>query len=138
MLNTEKEACWILDEAAATLSLAYNLVEKRKIKEIILTLQNELLALQDEIKSGVHSFDPATLDALVTRFDVDTNSVKSSGKLPAKLGTAALHLAQAKVRHAAAKVGLSNPWGINKLAFDNLNKLAGVLYALAGDEEGAT
>jgi cob(I)alamin adenosyltransferase len=135
MLDTEKEASSILDEAAATLSLAYNLVKKGKVKEIIPALQKELLALRNEINTSAHAFDPAGVNALVTQVDMHADSLKSPIRLATTLGSATLDLACAKIRHATFKVSLANPWGMNKLAFDNLNKLADVLCALARDEE---
>lgn len=132
MLDTEKEACLILDEATAILSLAYNLAGKEKVKQTIPVVQNELLALKNEINTRDHSFDPARVSALVADIGADS---KPAPKLAINQGSAALDLAAARVRHAAGKVGLINPWGMNQLAFDNLNKLADVLYELARGEE---
>jgi len=132
MLDTEKEACLILDEAVATLSLASNLVKKGKVKQTIPVVQNEILILKNEINTRDHSFDPMKVSALIADIGADS---KPAPKLATNQGSAALDLAAARVRHAAGKVGLINPWGVNQLAFDNLNKLADVLYELARGEE---
>ena len=136
MQDTEKEACLILEEAAATLSLAYNLVKKEKVKQMIPAVQNELLALRNEINTNAHCFDPVTVSELVTKIDIKRDSPQPFTRLAANLGSAALELAYANVRHAAGKIiQSSHPWALNKIAFDSLNKLANVLYALARDEE---
>ena len=134
MLDTEKEACLMLDEATATLSLAYNLVKKEKVKQVVPAVQNELVALRDIISASASSFDPIRVNALVTE-NVKADSPKHPTKLTLNLGSAALDLACAKVRHAIVKAGSLNPWGIVTVAMDNLNKLADVLNALARDEE---
>jgi len=135
MLDTEKEACLILDEASATLSLAYYLVKRERVKRVVPAVQNELISLRDVIGSiRTYSFDPTKVDALVTE-NVGAGSSQPSTKLSLNLGSAALDLACAKVNHAVVKLGLRNPWGMDTIAPDNLNKLTGVLYALAREED---
>ena len=136
MQDTEKEACLILEEAAATLSLAHNLVKKEKVKQMIPAVQNELIALRDVINTNTPCFDPVRVSELLSKIDIRTDSPQPLTRLAANVGSAALDLACANVRHAAGKIHLSHPWSVKKeFAFDSLNKLADVLYALARDEE---
>lgn len=134
MQDTEKEACLILEEAAAALSLAYNLVKKEKVKQMIPAVQNELSALRNEINTNAHGFDPVRVSELVSKIDIKRDGPQPLTRLAANPGSAALQLACANVRHAAGKIHSSHPWALNEIAFDSLNKLADVLYALARDE----
>lgn len=134
MRDTEKEACLILEEAAAALSLAYNLVKKEKVKQMIPAVQNELSALRNEINTNAHGFDPVRVSELVSKIDIKRDSRQPFTRLAPNPGSAALQLACANVRHAVGKLDSSHPWVLKEIAFDSLNKLAGVLYALARDE----
>lgn len=138
MLDTEKEACLILGEVAATLSLAYNLVKKERSKQLLPTLQNELLAVRSEIETSAHEFDLARLSSLMAESNIGTENSKSATKLASNVGSAALRLACAFVRHASLKVGSANPWGVNKLALDGLIQLGDMLSALAAYEESSS
>ncbi len=96
MQDTEKEACLILEEAAATLSLAHNLVKKEKVKQMIPAVQNELIALRDVINTNTPCFDPVRVSELLSKIDIRTDSPQPLTRLAANVGSAALDLACVK------------------------------------------
>lgn len=133
MVTREKEADLILEEATAAVSLAYNLVHKQKVKQIIEAVHNELLLVRDEIITSAYSLDPMRVNRLVS--EIKPPSGCPCIKLATTVGSAALDLACSRVRYAALQIGSHSSWCINQFALDGLNKLADVLYALARDEE---
>ncbi len=134
MLNHEKEACSILDVAAAALSLAYNMISTNRVKHMIPKLYNEMVALRNEIDTHSGGYEAARLKAIMDKITIYKENSSSTQKLATNRGSAALDLACAYVKHAALLVS-SDPQGANKLTLDYLGWLADTIHTLAREEE---